>query len=230
MVISVGYRLAPEHPHPAAEEDVYDVAEYLVDNADSEYRATLQFVGGESAGAQLSIQTVIHLLHSRPAFSFQGTVLSYGGYDMNSLPSGRSFVLPMFLTATNIDHFVGAYIPTRSIEDRRDPAVSPIYHPIFQHFGASCGNIDEGKARSSKKLPPALFLVGTQDAVLDDTILMSAKWMIAGGQAVVKFIAGAPHGFMNFDHEKVKIAAQAHAEMMDFVRARKHKGMGQVNS
>lgn len=46
-VISVGYRLAPEHPFPDGPNDCYDVAEWLVDNAKSEFGSDLSFVGGE---------------------------------------------------------------------------------------------------------------------------------------------------------------------------------------
>lgn len=46
-VISVGYRLAPEDPFPAAPEDCQDVAEYLVQNAESQYGGPLKFIGGE---------------------------------------------------------------------------------------------------------------------------------------------------------------------------------------
>lgn len=74
VVISVGYRLAPEHPYPAPNQDCHDVGEYLVDNAEKDYGAPLLFMGGDSAGGHLSVVTTFHLLKSRPDFAFKGLV------------------------------------------------------------------------------------------------------------------------------------------------------------
>jgi acetyl esterase/lipase len=46
-VISVGYRLAPEHPFPAAPEDCIDCAEFLIEHAVQEYGGPMKFIGGE---------------------------------------------------------------------------------------------------------------------------------------------------------------------------------------
>jgi acetyl esterase/lipase len=47
LVVSVGYRLAPEDPYPAPAHDCYDVAEWLVQNAEKEFGAPLDFISGE---------------------------------------------------------------------------------------------------------------------------------------------------------------------------------------
>ena len=46
-IVSVGYRLAPEHPFPQGPEDCYDAAEWLVDNSQAKFGAPLKFAGGE---------------------------------------------------------------------------------------------------------------------------------------------------------------------------------------
>lgn len=46
-VVSVGYRLAPEHPFPKGPEDCFDAAEWLVEHAKAEFGAELKFMGGE---------------------------------------------------------------------------------------------------------------------------------------------------------------------------------------
>lgn len=46
-VVSVGYRLAPEHPFPAASNDCFDVGQWLIENAEERYGGPLRFIGGE---------------------------------------------------------------------------------------------------------------------------------------------------------------------------------------
>lgn len=53
-VISIGYRLAPEHPYPQGPEDCYDASEWLVDNAESHFGAPLKFAGGEVSSITFS--------------------------------------------------------------------------------------------------------------------------------------------------------------------------------
>lgn len=97
-VVSAGYRLSPEDPYPAGNEDCFDVGEYLVDNAEKEFGAPLLFLGGESAGGHLSACTCFHLLETRPTFSFKGVVLNYGCFDISGfLPQAWHFDLPLVL-------------------------------------------------------------------------------------------------------------------------------------
>lgn len=184
--ISIGYRLAPEDPYPAPTNDCFDAAEYLVDHAEEEFGAKVLFLSGESAGACLATLTAFHLMRSRPAHRLVGLILLFGSFDLTlSMPhlvnNNRSLVIDL----ERMHRFIDAYTPGMSIEERRRPSVSPMYEDM------------QALALSSphKSLPPALFLCGTQDPLLDDTLMMSLKWMAAGGEAIVKLYPGAAHGF-----------------------------------
>lgn len=85
-VFSVGYRLAPEDPYPAGNEDCFDAAEYLVDKGEEILGAPLKFVGGDSAGGHLSALVTFKLLETRPDFAFKGLVLNYGAFDLAGFP------------------------------------------------------------------------------------------------------------------------------------------------
>lgn len=137
-VLSVEYRLAPEDPFPAGSEDCYDVAEYLVDNRLSQESGPLKFVGGESAGALLSALTVLHPLETRPAFSLVGVCMNFGLFDLSLLPSARTWTNPLIQETKGIEYFLDAYLPNLSADERRNPSISPMYHPIFQYISRLC--------------------------------------------------------------------------------------------
>ncbi|KAK4983393.1 hypothetical protein LTR50_007260 [Elasticomyces elasticus] len=182
IVVSIGYRLAPEHPYPAGNEDCFDAAEYLVDNANSVYGVPLMFVGGDSAGGHLSVLTCFKLLETRPKFTFKGLVLNFGAYDVSGfLPAAHHFDLPLVLDRDLMETYIEAYCPGMSQAEKRNPWISP----FFMNLG-------------KLKLPPAIFTCGTLDCLLDDTVMMSAKWAMSGAETVVKIYPGAPHGFIFF--------------------------------
>ncbi|KAK3701831.1 hypothetical protein LTR37_015253 [Vermiconidia calcicola] len=184
-IVSVGYRLAPEHPYPAPNEDCYDIGEYLIDNAEKDYGAPLLFLGGESAGGHLSAVTCFHLLRTRPQFAFRGLILNYGVFDLsNLLPQAYNFTKPLVLDLEIMTKFIEAYVPGKTVAEKRDPEISPFFANL-----------------TLMKLPPALFVVGTYDMLLDDSVVMATKWVMAGGEGVLRAYPGAPHGFTLFPPE-----------------------------
>nr|KMM67005.1 hypothetical protein CPAG_03341 [Coccidioides posadasii RMSCC 3488] len=187
--ISVGYRLAPEHPYPAGPEDCYDVAEWLVENAEKEFGAPLKFMGGESAGGHLSALTALHLLsHENPKYSdfkFKGLLLHFGVFDLSFTPTTYTFKRSpaLVIDRESMTHSTNAFLQSPA-SDPKDPKISPLYFDFLS------------LTASGKSLPPAVFTCGTEDVLLDDTIFMSAKWQMAGGEAIVKIVPGAPHGYI----------------------------------
>ena len=187
LAVSIGYRLAPEHPFPTGPEDCYDAAEWLVDNAEKELGAPLGFVGGESAGAHLSMLVCLHLLQhvssKYSSFAFRGLILNFGVYDLTFTPQCFNFEKPVPLVL-DIDLMIAyrnAALPGVGLDKLKDPKISPLYTNLY-----------------GLKLPAALFTCGTEDCLLDDTIFMSSKWLMAGGDAIVKIFPGAPHGYIMF--------------------------------
>ena len=189
LCFSVGYRLAPEDPFPAGPEDCYDAAEWLIDNAQSKFGVPPSFMGGDSAGAHLSMLVTLHLLqHSKQEYSnfrFEGLLLHYGCYSMIWMPQVYNFQKPEVLVLDRdlLDHYIDVFLPGKTDEEKRHPSISPLFADLEP---------------LTEKLPPALFTCGTEDCLLDDTMFMSTKWLMAGGKAVVKIVPGAPHGYIMF--------------------------------
>ncbi|KAL8403289.1 hypothetical protein RB594_008515 [Gaeumannomyces avenae] len=217
-VVSVGYRLAPAHPYPAAVHDCIDVAEHLVSDAGQLQLGggPLKAIGGESAGGHLAALTALHLAKNRPqaAAKLAGLILTYGCYDLSlSTPSmvtnvpGSTAVADRDGMKTCVDGFLPPSVATP--EQRRAPEVSPLYEDLAGVAAKMPGG----------KLPPALFLCGTADPLLDDTVFMSSKWMATGSEAVVKIFPGAPHAFDAFP-SLVKEAGEALEITYQFLVAR----------
>lgn len=223
-VVSVGYRLAPENPFPKGPEDCYDAAEWLVDNSEATLGAPFKFAGGEvsqphstsslpipadhikSAGAHLTMLSALHLLEARPIFRFCGLVPSFGSYDLSMSPSLQHLNHPKpILTKEMRAQFLDAFLPNTTPEERRHPSISPFYADLKGYGGES-------------RLPPILFECGTEDCVLEDTLLMATRWQMEGGEAVVKLYSGAPHGFLAFPPEQVKSAREGLEAIGEFLR------------
>src|SRR4051812_2542777 len=104
--ISVGYRLAPEHPFPAAIHDCIDVAEHLaehgfppIDDDNAKLVPRVLFLTGESAGGCLAAVTAFHLLRTRGMHhGLAGIVLPFAQFDLTlNLPSVAGFSRPLVI-------------------------------------------------------------------------------------------------------------------------------------
>ncbi len=178
-VVSVEYRLAPEHPFPAAPDDCEAAALWLLREAESRFGTSRLFIGGESAGAHLSALTLLRLRDKHGLRPFRGANLFAGCYDISMTPSVANWGdEPLILNTPGVRVFAQNFCGPDL--DRRDPAVSPLY--------ADLGG-----------LPPALFSVGTRDLLLDDTLFMASRWVAAGNKADLAVWPGGCHVFIRFD-------------------------------
>lgn len=194
-VVSVEYRLAPEHPYPAGPDDCEAAAAWLVEHAAREFGSDALTVGGESAGGHLSAVTVLRMRDRHGYTGFRGANLVYGAFDLAMTPSQRAFGnTRLVLRTIDMQQFYNAFLP--HVDDRRVPDISPLYADL-------------------KGLCPALFSVGTMDALLDDTLFMHARWVAAGNAAELAIHPGGAHGFTLFPNA---LADSAAARMDAFLR------------
>ena len=87
--VSVEYRLAPEHPYPAAPDDCEAAALWVIREMESRFGTSRLFIGGESAGAHLSAVTILRLRDRHGLNPFRGANLFAGCYDLTLTPSVR---------------------------------------------------------------------------------------------------------------------------------------------
>jgi acetyl esterase len=182
-VVSVDYRLAPEHPFPAGVDDCVAVARWLVDNGESELGSARLVLGGESAGGYLGAAVSLRIRDELDAIDrVAGANLVFGVHDWGRSPSQRGIRPhdgPDVLTPDGIEFFTDCYTPGMTGDERRDPAVSPAFADL-------------------RGLPPALMSVGTTDHLLDDTLMLSARWAAAGNEVELFVAPDMPHGFMAY--------------------------------
>jgi acetyl esterase len=185
-VVAVEYRLAPEHPYPAGPDDCEAAAAWLVQNGRREFGTDALTVGGESAGGHLTAITILRMRDRHGYTGFRGANIVYGAFDLSMTPSQRQFGdTRLVLRTIDMQQFYNAFLPT--IVDRRAPDISPLYADL-------------------KNLCPALFSVGTRDALLDDTLFMYARWVAARNEAELAIYPGGPHGFTLFPSELSRAA------------------------
>ncbi|MBT6615541.1 MAG: alpha/beta hydrolase [Deltaproteobacteria bacterium] len=191
--VSVDYRLAPENPYPAGADDCETAAVWLVEKAKKEFGTELLLIGGESAGANLSVVTILRMRDKHRFTGFTGANLVYGVYDLTHTPSAKNWgeERKLILTTKVMNWFHQNYVSAKKMSD---PDVSPL--------NADLSN-----------MPPALFTVGTLDPLLDDTLFMHSRWIAAGNEAELAVYPGGCHAFNAFP---IGIAHQANKKMGQF--------------
>lgn len=196
-VVSVGYRLAPEHLYPASADDCEAAARWLVDAAESEFGSETLFIGGESAGAHLAVTTLLRIRDRHGFTGFSGANLVYGGYLVEMSPSTRLWDQGrLVLDRETIEWFHRHAFPPQL--DPTDPDAAPLYADLAN-------------------LPPALFTVGTLDPLLDNTLFMAARWSAAGNSTDLSVYPGGVHAFDAFP---IEIGLRARAHMHRWIKER----------
>ena len=198
VVAAIDYRLAPEHPHPAAADDCAAVARWMAAGAEPLFGTGRLLIGGASAGATLAALTLLRMRDEGMGERFTGANLAYGPYDMSFTPSQRLADATPLLDRAYLEASRPLVFPGRDPEALRAPGVSPLYADL-------------------SGMPPALFTVGALDPFLDDSMFMSARWRAAGGEADLHVYPESPHGF---DMLPTAMAAEARRRTIAFLRTR----------
>lgn len=179
VVVSVGYRLAPEHPYPAAVDDAQAALAWVAEHARSlGADAARLAVAGDSAGAVLA--TVVALLArdgAGPAIRFQALLYppAAGGHE-GDYPSRMLNAAGPTLTLRTMDYFCAhAFGPRgRAADFRGAPLLAP----------------------SLAGLPPALLVLAGHDPLRDEGLALGEALLAAGTPAQVVEWHGLAHGFI----------------------------------
>lgn len=197
-VLSVDYRLAPEHPFPAAVNDAEAAARWALGNVSALALGNVPVVvAGDSAGGNLSavVSRILAEEGASPALAAQILIYPSTDGDIDS-PAMRRFESP-FLTREEIAWFYDRYIPDRS--QRTDPRFAPLHAP----------RVDG--------LPPALILTAECDLFCEDGMAYAERLKSEGIHTRVRCFQGGIHGFFTMDRGQLPHSGQAMAEISDFL-------------
>lgn len=176
IVVSVDYRLAPEHKFPAAAEDCYAATAWAAENARSFGGDSRRIaVAGDSAGGNLA--AVVSLMAREkgyPQIAYQ--VLIYPVTDHNfETQSYRENGADYFLTTAMMQWFWNHYLGTEA--DGKDWRASPL------------------QVADASDLPPAFVITAEFDPLRDEGEAYAQKLAAAGNTVTVKRFLGQIHGF-----------------------------------
>ena len=193
-VASLDYRVAPEHPYPAAFEDAIEAYRYLLGLG---YAGNKIIVAGDSAGGGLALALTMYLRDEK--LPLPAAVITMSAWTDLTL-SGESYtenfeIDPMFGGSTDTLVYHNAY---PGEHDPRDPYISPL-------FGDYTG------------FPPMLMQVGGREMLLSDTLEVARKAKVCGVPVKEQIFPGMFHVFQ-MGLTRYPEAEQAWKQVRKFIR------------
>ncbi len=196
-IVSVDYRLAPEHRFPAAVDDCFAAQRWLFQNASNLGLDPNRIaIGGDSAGGTLAAACALQAKNE--GFALHSQWLIYPGLgSRQDTPSHQTFAKGYLLDANTIQWFFGHYL--RNDNDRNDWRFSPQLAP------------------SLDALPPTWIGLAQYDPVFDDGLLYHQQLLSAGVKSRCHVFEGLLHGFMQHGGYSAAVTA-AHSLLSNELR------------
>jgi acetyl esterase len=172
-LVSVDYRLAPEHPFPAAPNDSYDAFVWVARNLAGSVPLV---VAGDSAGGNLAAVVALRARdEAGPPIALQVLIYPVVDHDMTTGSYEQYAEAPLFLNRPGMIWFWDHYIP--DVAERSHPHASPL------------------RAADHSGLPPAYVLVAEFDPLRDEGLAYAATLEAAGVPVTVRRFDDQIHGF-----------------------------------
>lgn len=197
-VLSVAYRLAPEHRFPTAFEDAWDAVQWVASHGASKGLDNTRIaVGGDSAGGTLAAACALQARDRGVALKLQ--LLFYPGTTAHAdTPSHKTFGHGFVLEASHIAYFFDLYIPDR--QDRENWRFAPLL------------------ADDVEGVAPAWLGLAECDPLVDEGLQYADKLRCAGVPVDLEIYRGVTHEFIKMGRA-IPEARRAH---LDAARALKH--------
>jgi acetyl esterase len=189
IVMSVGYRLAPEHKFPAAVEDCYAATKWVGVNAKAiGGDATRIAVGGDSAGGNLAAVVAL-MARDKGTVPLVFQLLMYPATNLaHDTPSTEENANGYFLTRDDMLWFRSLYLSSDA--ERDNPYASPL------------------RAQDLAGLPPALVITAEYDPLRDEGEAYAARLRQAGVTTVCTRYSGMIHGFLILPFDQARKGRQ----------------------